>query len=134
MKYEVYIIITDTNDVQDLLVSEWPGGGINVSIVYVEGTLSPGALVCVLPHTNGDLTNIKLVFIPRSKSDNFIIPVPSGEYRVIAFDLESETLPRLPLSKASISEGITLMSDIEGSYCVLLINVTILENLHPMLL
>ena len=97
-------------------MSECPGVGINVSIVFVEGTLSPGALVCVLPHTNGDLdfANMKLVFIPRSKSENFIIPVPSGDYRVIAFDLESETLPRLPISSAADSEDIIITSNNEG--------------------
>ncbi len=87
-----------------------------MSIVYVEGTLSPGALVCVLPHTNGDLdfANMKLVFIPRSKSDNFTIPVPSGKYRVIAFDLESETIPRMSISSAADSEDIIVSSDIVG--------------------
>ena len=76
-------------DVEDLQLSEYPGGGINMNIVYVEGTLSPGALVCVLPMNNNDLNiaNMLLVAIPRSKINNFIIPVPSGEYRVIAFDL-----------------------------------------------
>ncbi len=112
----VSLFLKATFDVQDLLASEYPGDGINVSIVYVEGTLSPGALVCVLPHTNGDLdfANMKLVFIPRNKSDNFTIPVPSGEYRVIAFDLESGTIPRLPISSAADSEDFIVSSDIEG--------------------
>ena len=116
----MYIVSLETFDVQDLLVSECPGGGINVSIVYVEGTLSPGALVCVLPHTNGalDFVNIKLIFIPRSKNDYFTILVPSGEYRVIAFDLESGTIPRLPISSAADSEDIIVSSDIVGG-CIL---------------
>ena len=114
----ICIILIETFDVQDLLVSECPGGGINVSIVYVEGTLSPGALVCVLPHTNGDLdfANMKLVFIPRSKSNNFTIPVPSGEYRVITFDLESGTIPRLPISIAADCEDIIVSSDNQGVF------------------
>ncbi len=73
------IIFSGTFDVQDLLVSECPGGGgICVSIVYVEGTLSPGALVCAVPIMNGvlDFANMKLVTIPRNSSDNFPIPVP----------------------------------------------------------
>ena len=112
----MYIVSLETFDVQDLQVSECPGGGINVSIVYVEDTLSPGALVCVLPHTNGDLdfANMKLVFIPLSKSDKFTISVPSGEYRVIAFDLESGTIPRLPISIAADSEDIIIFSNNEG--------------------
>ncbi len=107
-------------DVQDLQVSEYPGGGINVSIVYVEGTLSPGALVCVLPMNNNDLNfaNMLLVAIPRSKSDNFTILVPSGEYRVIAFDLESGTILRLPISMAADSENIIVTAGIE-SECML---------------
>ena len=110
----------ETTDIQDLQVSEYPGSGINMNIVYVEGTLSPGAFVCVLPMNNNDLNiaNMLLVAIPRSKSDNFIIPVPSGEYRVIAFDLESGTIPRLPISIAADSEDIIVTSDIE-SECML---------------
>ncbi len=42
---QIYFAHAGTFDVQDLLVSECPGGGcISVSIVYVEGTLSPELL------------------------------------------------------------------------------------------
>ena len=89
-----------------------------MSIVYVEGSLSPGALVCVLPSTNGDLdfVNMILVAIPRNKSDNFTIPVPSGEYSVVVFDLEHEngTLPRVPFSQAADFGNIMVTSYIEG--------------------
>ena len=97
-----------TFDVQDLLVSECPGsGGICVSIVYVEGTLSPGALVCAIRIIDGvfDFANMKLVTIPRNSIENFTIPVPSGEYRVIAFDLESNHLPRMPVSMVALSQN-----------------------------
>ncbi|XP_064391087.1 uncharacterized protein LOC135338914 isoform X2 [Halichondria panicea] len=101
-----------TFDVQDLLVSECPGGGgICVSIEYVEGTLSPGALVCVIRVVNEvlgelelDFANMKLVTIPRNPSENFTIPVPSGEYRVIAFDLENNDLPNMPVSMVALSQ------------------------------
>ncbi len=100
-------------------MTEYPGGGgINVSIVYVEGTLSPGALVCVLPRKNEasrlDFANMKLVAIPRHMRDNFTIPVSSGEYRMAAFDLETNTLPRLPVSMISNTKNVTVISDNEG--------------------
>ncbi|XP_064391360.1 uncharacterized protein LOC135339139 isoform X2 [Halichondria panicea] len=104
-------ISISTFDVQDLLVSECPGGGICVSIEYVEGTLSPGALVCVIRVVNEvlgvlDFANMKLVTIPRNSIENFTIPVSSGEYRVIAFDLESNHLPNMPISMVAISQDI----------------------------
>ncbi|XP_064391406.1 uncharacterized protein LOC135339205 isoform X2 [Halichondria panicea] len=98
-----------TFDVQDLLVSECPGGGgICVSIVYVEGTLSSGALVCAVRNIDGvfDFANMKLVSIPRNSIENFTIPVSSGEYRVIAFDLESNDLPNMPISMVALSQDI----------------------------
>ena len=57
----ITFILTDKNvslsgtfDVQDLLVSECPGGGdLCLNIVYVEGTVSPGALVCVIRIIDG---------------------------------------------------------------------------------
>ncbi|XP_064391332.1 uncharacterized protein LOC135339104 isoform X5 [Halichondria panicea] len=99
-----------TFDVQDLLVSECPGGGICVSIVYVEGTVSPGALVSVIRIIDGelDIASMRLVTIPRSRSENFTIPVPSGSYRVIAFDLEKSSLPRIPISMAADVKNMTM--------------------------
>ncbi len=82
-----------------------------MSIVYVEGTLSPGALVCVMHFIDGvlDFVNIKVVTIPRSKSDNFtILAVPSGNYRVITFDLEYNSLPRMPISIAADSGDVSV--------------------------
>ncbi len=94
-------------------MSECPGdgGGICVSIVYVEGTLSPGALVCVIRVVNEvigelDFANMKLVTIPRNSSENFPIPVSRGEYRVIAFDLESNHLPNMPVSMVRSTQPI----------------------------
>ena len=36
---------------QNLIINEHSGGGggINLTVVYAEGSLSPGALVCVIP-------------------------------------------------------------------------------------
>ncbi len=96
-------------------MSECPGGGgICVSIVYVEGTVSPGALVCAVRIIDGvlDFANMKLVTIPRNSIENFTIPVPSGEYRVIAFDLESNHLPNMPISMVALSQdNMTVNSD-----------------------
>ena len=100
-------------------MSECPGGGgICVSIVYVEGTLSPGALVCAVRIING-VFDIKLVTIPRNSSEIFTIPVPSGEYRVITFDLESNHLPRMPISMVALSQNkMTVNSTGEGECSV----------------
>ncbi len=78
-----------------------------MSIVYVEGTLSPGALVCAVRIIDGglDFANMKLVIIPRNSIENFTIPVPSEEYRVIAFDLESNHLSRMPILHGSAQSG-----------------------------
>ena len=106
------------------------GGGICVSIEYVEGTVSPGALVCVILVVNEvlDFANMKLVTIPRNSIENFTIPVSSGEYRVIAFDLESNHLPNMPMSMVALSQDImTVNSDGEGTcsvcYCCAIIIV-----------
>ncbi len=112
-------------------MSECPGGGgICVSIEYVEGTVSPGALVYAVHIINGvlDFANMKLVTIPRNSIENFTIPVPRGEYRVIAFDLESNDLPNMPISMVALSQDImTVNSGGEGTcsvcYCCAIIIV-----------
>ena len=113
------IIHSGTFDIQDLLVSECPsGGGICVSIVYVEDTVSSGALVCAICIIDG-VFDIKLVTIPRNSSEIFTSPVPSGEYRVIAFDLESNHLPRMPISMVALSQNkMTVNSTGEGECSV----------------
>ncbi len=103
-------------------MSECPDGGcICVSIEYVEGTVSPRALVCMIRIIDEvlDFTNIKVVTIPHSRSDNFtILDVPSGNYRVITFDLEFNSLPRMPISIAADSGNIsvTVSSGDEGIF------------------
>ena len=112
-------------------MSECPGGGgICVSIVYVEGTLSSGALVCAVRNIDGvfDFANMKLVSIPRNSIENFTIPVSSGEYRVIAFDLESNDLPNMPISMVALSQDIMKVNaSVEGTcsmcYCCAIIIV-----------
>ncbi len=104
-------------------MSECPGGGgICVSIVYVEGTVSPGALVCAVRIIDGmfDFANMKLITIPRNSIENFTIPVPRGEYRVIAFDLESNHLPRIPISMVALTSqnNMTVNSTGEGKCSV----------------
>ncbi len=104
-------------------MSECPGGGgICVSIEYVEGTASPGALVCAVRIIDGvlDFANMRLVTIPRNSSENFPIPVPRGEYRVIAFDLESNHLPNIPISMVALinQNNMTMNSNGEGKCSV----------------
>ena len=92
-------------------MSECPGGGdLCLKIEYVKGTVSPGALVCVIRITDGELdfASMRLVTIPRSRSENFTIPVPSGSYSVIAFDLENSSLPRIPISMAADVKNMTM--------------------------
>ncbi len=100
-------------------MSECPGGGICVNIKYVEGTVSPGALVCAVRIIDGELNfaNMKLVTIPRNSIENFTISVPSGEYQMIAFDLESNHLPNMPVSMVALSpDNMTVNSTGEGKY------------------
>ena len=83
------------------------------SIVYVEGTLSPGVLLCVIRISDGELDfqSIRLMPIQRNMSDNFIIPVAvSGNYSVVAFDLENNnrSVPRMPMSVVTVNETMFL--------------------------
>ncbi len=99
------------------------------SIEYVEGTISPGALVCVigvLSDNSLDLESIRLLPIRRNMSDHFIIPVAvSGNYSVIAFDLENNNLsvPRIPMSVAADDETMFLSNGELTSVSVLYIHM-----------
>ena len=93
-----------------------------MSIVYVEGTLSPGALVCVIRITDGvlDFQSMRLVPIRRNMSDNFTIPVAdNGKYKVVAFDLESNNRPRMHVSIVADDETIFLCNSESTSVSVL---------------
>ncbi len=112
---EQIIFCSGTFDVQDLIVSECPGGGcISVSIEYVEGTLSPGALVSVirvLSDNSLDFQSLRLVPIRRNMSDNFTISVAdNGIYSVVAFDLENNdmSVPNMPISIVADDETVIL--------------------------
>ncbi|XP_064390944.1 uncharacterized protein LOC135338765 isoform X4 [Halichondria panicea] len=101
-----------TTDVQNLSVDVCPKGNC-ARIEYVEGTLSPGALVCVIRITDGELDfqSMRLVPIRRNMSNNFTIPVAvSGNYSVVAFDLENNSMsvPRMPISVAADNETMFL--------------------------
>ncbi len=84
------------------------------SIEYVEGTICPGALVCVigvLSDNSLDLESIRLLPIRQHMSDNFTIPVAvSGNYSVVAFDLENNimSVPRIPISIVADDETMFL--------------------------
>ncbi|XP_064391453.1 uncharacterized protein LOC135339303 [Halichondria panicea] len=103
-----------TTDVQNLIVDVCPKENC-ANIEYVEGTLSPGALLCVIRIIDGELDfpSTRLVPIRRNMSDNFTIPVTvSGNYSVVAFDLENNNLsvPRIPISIAANDETIFLLN------------------------
>ncbi|XP_064391808.1 uncharacterized protein LOC135339586 [Halichondria panicea] len=105
-----------TTDVQDLSVDVCPEGNC-ASIEYVEGTISPGALVCVigvLPDNSLGLESIRLLPIRWNISDHFTIPVAvSGNYSVVAFDLENNNMsvPRIPMSVAADDETMFLSNE-----------------------
>ena len=109
------IFTSGTYDVQDLIINEHSGGGgINVSVVFAGGSLSPGALVCVmLILTDGslDFNNMTLTTIPQNRSESVDITVPTGTYRLFAFDLESNGLPRMPESMTAASETVNVTAD-----------------------
>ncbi len=93
-------------------------------IECVEGTLSPGALVCVIRIIDGefDFPSMRLVPIQRNMSENFTIPVAlSGNYSVIAFDLENNNIsaPRMPMSVAADSETMFLSNSESTSASIL---------------
>ena len=95
------------------------------SIEYVEGTISPGALVCVigvLSDNSLDLESIRLLPIRRNISDHFTIPVAvSGNYSVVAFDLENNNMsvPRIPMSVAADDETMFLSNGESTSVSIL---------------
>ncbi len=97
-------------------------------IEYVEGTLSPGALLCVIRIIDGELDfpSMRLVPIRQNMSDNFTIPVAvSGNYSVIAFDLENNNMsvPRMPMSVAADDETMFLSNGELTSVSVLYIHM-----------
>ena len=103
------------------------------SIEYVEGTLSPGALLCVIRIIHGELNfqSTRLLPIRRNMSDNFTIPVAvGGNYTVIAFDLENNSMsvPRMPISVAADDETMFL-SNGESSTSVSILYCTYLRLL-----
>ncbi|XP_064391556.1 uncharacterized protein LOC135339430 isoform X3 [Halichondria panicea] len=104
-----------TTDVQNLIVHVCPQENC-ASIEYVESTLSPGALLCVIRIIDGELDfqSTRLVPIRRHMSDNFTIPVAvSGKYSVVAFDLENNNMsvPRMPISIVADDETTVLSNE-----------------------
>ena len=113
-----HLFAAGTFDVRDLIIYKHSGGGgINVSVVFAGGSQSPGALVCVMPIlTDGslDFNNMTLTTIPRDRSESVDITVPTGTYRLLAFDLESNGLPRMPISVAADNETVNVTAGGEG--------------------
>ena len=91
-----------------------------MSVVFAGESESPGALVCVMPIlTDGslDFNNMTLTTIPQDRSEGVDITVPTGTYRLFAFDLENNTydLPRMPISVAADSETVDVTAGGEGT-------------------
>ena len=104
---------------QDLLNEHTETGGISVSVVFARGSHSLGAVVSVIPIlTDGslDFNNMTLTTIPQDRSESVDITVPTGTYRLFAFDLESNGLPRMPISVAADSETVDVTAGGEGIY------------------
>ena len=71
-------------------------------IEYAVDSSSPGALMYLVP-TTSESSSIMLA-VPR-RGDNFSIGhIPPGRYSLLAFDLENNSLPKIPFSLASTSE------------------------------
>ena len=120
------MISTGTTDVQNLIVHVCPQENC-ASIEYVESTLSPGALLCVIRIIDGELDfqSTRLVPIRRHMSDNFTIPVAvSGKYSVVAFDLENNNMsvPRMPISIVADDET-TVLSNGESALSLVHVHV-----------
>ena len=113
-----HLFAAGTFDVQDLIINKLSGrGGINVSVVFAGGSQSPGALVCVMPIlTDGslDFNNMTLTTISQDRSESVDITVPTGTYRLFAFDLESNGLLRMPISVAADSETVDVTAGGDG--------------------
>ncbi|XP_064392483.1 uncharacterized protein LOC135340097 isoform X2 [Halichondria panicea] len=93
-----------TSDIQRLLPETDCSESLSMCgrIEYAVDSFSPGALMYLVP-TTSESSSIMLA-VPR-RGDNFSIGhIPPGRYSLLAFDLENNSLPRMPFSLASTSE------------------------------
>ena len=83
-------------------------------------------MIGVLSDNSLDLESIRLLPIRRNISDHFTIPVAvSGNYSVVAFDLENNNMsvPRIPMSVAADDETMFLSNGESTMQCVNLVHV-----------
>ncbi len=72
-------------------------------IEYAVDSFSPGALMYLVPTTSESSS----IMLAVRRGDNFSIGhIPPGIYSLLAFDLENNSLPRMPFSLASTSETV----------------------------
>ena len=87
-------------------------------IMCLSLSLSPGALVCVMPilaDGSVDFSKMALTTIPQERSESVDITVPTGTYRLFAFDLESNGILRMPISVAADNETVDVTTGGEGT-------------------
>ncbi len=77
-------------------------------IEYAVDSFSPGALMYLVPSTNESLNFSTFVLVVQRKAGDYfsINHIPPGRYSLLAFDLENNHLPRMPLSLASANETV----------------------------
>ncbi len=119
---ESYICSSGTSDIQRLLPETDCSESIRVCgrIEYAVDSLSPGALLYLVSTTSEPLNSYSSIMlaVPRNMGDNFSIShihVPPGRYSLLAFDLENNSLPIMPLSLASTSEILEVRTS-RGTY------------------
>ncbi|XP_064392448.1 uncharacterized protein LOC135340080 isoform X2 [Halichondria panicea] len=97
--------LLSTSDIQRLLPETDCSESISMCgrIEYAVDSFSPGALMYLVPTTSESSS----IMLAVRRGDNFSIGhIPPGIYSLLAFDLENNSLPRMPFSLASTSETV----------------------------
>ena len=93
---------------------------INVSLVYARGSISPGALIIIVPIRDDnslDYPNAVFVFLSRNTSEDNLVSATAGRNRVFAFDVEDNYgILRGPITTAADTEIVTDVSGAESTY------------------
>ena len=99
---------------------------INVSVFYAVGSMSPGALIIIVPMNDDDsldYTNTVFRFLSRDMSEDNLVNVTAGRNKVFAFDIENnDGILRLPITTAADTEIVTDVSGGESTYVVKILN------------
>ena len=93
---------------------------INVSVFYAVGSMSPGALIIIVPMNDDDsldYTNAVFRFLSRNMSEDNLVNATAGRNKVFAFDIEdNDGILRLPITTAADTEIVTDVSGGESTY------------------